>query len=78
VSTVRRRDEAGGVCVLALACDHRLGLGRDYKVGLNEFAVGAAFPTTAVEIVTLRLTHTRAAELMLGAALYPASQAPRR
>jgi enoyl-CoA hydratase len=67
---------AGGF-VLALACDYRLGVEGDYRVGLNEVAIGAGFPRTAVEIVRLRLVHARASELMLGAALYPASQAVR-
>src|SRR5439155_408252 len=60
---------AGGL-VLVLACDYRLGLDGDYRVGLNEVAVGAAFPRTALEIVRLRLAHARASELILGAALY--------
>ncbi|MEA2627510.1 MAG: enoyl-CoA hydratase [Candidatus Binatota bacterium] len=67
---------AGGL-VLALACDYRLGLDGDYKIGLNEVAIGASYPMVAMEIVKLRLTHARAAELVLGAALYPASQAIR-
>lgn len=67
---------AGGF-VLALACDYRLGREGDYKVGVNEVAIGASYPLVAHEIVALRLPHARAAELMLGAALYPASQAPR-
>ena len=67
---------AGGL-VLVLACDYRLGLDGDYKIGLNEAAIGASFPKVALEIVRLRLTHQRAAELMLGAALYPASEAVR-
>ena len=67
---------AGGL-ILVLACDYRLGVEGDYKVGLNEVAIGASFPLVAQEIVTLRLAHARASELLLGAALYPASQAPR-
>jgi enoyl-CoA hydratase len=67
---------AGGL-VLLLACDYRLGAEGDYRVGLNEVAVGASFPRVAFEIVRLRLTHARASELLLGAALYPASQALR-
>jgi enoyl-CoA hydratase len=67
---------AGGL-VTALACDYRLGLDADYKIGLNEVAIGASFPLAAFEIVALRLTHARACELLLGAAIYPASQAPR-
>jgi enoyl-CoA hydratase len=67
---------AGGL-VLALACDYRLGQEGDYRVGLNEVAIGASFPRVAFEIVRLRLPHPRASELLLGAALYPASQAVR-
>src|SRR5262245_43952986 len=67
---------AGGL-VLALACDYRLGAEGDYRIGLNEVAIGASFPRVALEIVRLRLPHPRAAELLLGAALYPASQATR-
>ena len=60
-----------------LACDYRLGQEGDYRVGLNEVAIGASFPRVAFEIVRLRLPHARASELVLGAALYPASQAVR-
>jgi enoyl-CoA hydratase len=67
---------AGGL-VLVLACDYRLGLEGDYRIGLNEVAIGASYPRAAIEIVRLRLPHARAAELTLGAALYPARQAIR-
>lgn len=67
---------AGGL-VLVLACDYRLGLEGDYRVGLNEVAIGASFPRVAMEVVRLRLPHARATEVVLGAALYPASQALR-
>lgn len=67
---------AGGM-VMALACDYRLGRDGDYRVGLNEVAIGASYPKAAFEIVRLRLTHARASEVLLGAAIYPASQAVR-
>jgi len=67
---------AGGL-VLALACDYRLGAEGEYHLGLNEVAIGASYPKVAFEIVRLRLPHARASELLLGAALYPASQAVR-
>lgn len=76
VAMVNGHATAGGL-VLVLACDYRLGVEGDYRVGLNEVAVGASFPRTAFEIVRLRLPHARASELILGAALYPASQAVR-
>ena len=65
---------AGGL-VLVLACDYRLGLDGDYRIGLNEVAIGASFPRAAFEITRLRLTHQQSSELLLGASIYPASQA---
>ena len=67
---------AGGL-ILVLACDYRLGLEGDYRIGLNEVEIGASFPRAAFEIVRLRLSHQQASELLLGAALYSASQAVR-
>jgi enoyl-CoA hydratase len=63
--------------VLALACDYRLGCEGDHRVGLNQVAVGVAVAPASLEIVRLRLSHQRATELLLGASLYPASQAVR-
>ena len=76
VAMVNGHTIAGGL-VLVLACDYRLGVEGDYRVGLNEVAVGASFPRAAFEIVHLRLPHARVSELILGAALYPANQALR-
>jgi enoyl-CoA hydratase len=76
VAMVNGHAIAGGL-VLALACDYRLGIEAEYRVGMNEVAVGASFPRAALEIVRLRLPHARLSELILGAALYPSSQAIR-
>jgi enoyl-CoA hydratase len=76
VAMVNGHAVAGGL-VLVLACDYRLGIDGDYRVGLNEVAVGASFPRAAFEIVRLRLPPARVSELILGAALYPSSQALR-
>jgi enoyl-CoA hydratase/carnithine racemase len=67
---------AGGL-ILVLACDYRLGVNGEYRIGLNEVEIGASFPKAAFEIVHLRLTHQQASELLLGAAIYPAGQAVR-
>ncbi len=76
VAMVNGHAIAGGF-VIVLACDYRFGVEGDYRVGLNEVAVGAAFPRAAFEIVRLRLPHARASDLILGAAMYPSSQAVR-
>lgn len=73
VAAVQGHAIAGGL-VLALACDQRIAMAGDYRVGLNETAIGAAFPPVALEIVRLRLTHAATSELLLGAELYPASE----
>jgi enoyl-CoA hydratase len=67
----------GGGLVLALACDYRLGLDGGWNLGLDEVSVGASYPLAAHEVLRLRLPHARVAELVLGGALYPASQAIR-
>jgi enoyl-CoA hydratase/carnithine racemase len=76
IAMLRGHAIAGGL-ILVLACDYRLGLDGDYRIGLNEVEIGASFPRAAFEIVRLRLTHQQATELLLGAAIYPASQATR-
>ena len=76
VAMVNGHAIAGGL-VLALACDYRLGVDGGYRLGLNEVAIGASFPRIALEIVRLRLAQARASEMLLGATLYPASQAVR-
>lgn len=76
VALVNGHATAGGL-VLVLACDYRLGVAGDHRVGFNEVAIGASFPLVAYEIAALRLAHARLTELILGAALYPAAQAVR-
>jgi enoyl-CoA hydratase len=76
VAMLRGHAIAGGL-ILVLACDYRLGVDAEYRIGLNEVEIGASFPRAAFEIVRLRLTHQQASELLLGAAIYPAQQAVR-
>jgi enoyl-CoA hydratase len=67
---------AGGF-VFAMACDHRIAAEGDYTIGVNEVAIGAAWPVVAMEIMRARLTDQQLSELMLQAALHPATEALR-
>jgi enoyl-CoA hydratase len=67
---------AGGY-VFAMACDHRLAAAGEYTIGLNEVAIGAAYPVVAMEIMRCRLPNPLLTELMLRAELYPADEAVR-
>ncbi len=42
--------------LLALSCDYRVGLLGDYKIGLNEVAIGLTMPYFAVELARARLS----------------------
>lgn len=52
--------------LLVLSCDYRIGMHGDYKIGLNEVAIGLTLPYFAVELARARLSPahlTRAAGL---------------
>jgi enoyl-CoA hydratase len=76
VAMINGHAVAGGL-VLALACEHRFAVVGDYRVGLNELSIGAAFPPVAMEILRLRLPDAALSELVLGARLHSASDLPR-
>lgn len=67
---------AGGF-VFAMACDHRLAADARFTIGVNEVSIGAAWPVAAMEIMRTRLPDHLLSELMLGAGLYPSSEAVR-
>jgi enoyl-CoA hydratase len=48
---------AGGL--ILLACDYRVGAAGDWKIGLNEVAIGLAMPRWGVELARYRLAPTR-------------------
>jgi enoyl-CoA hydratase/carnithine racemase len=73
VALVNGHAIAGGL-VLALACDVRIAVEGENKIGLNEVAIGASFPAAAIEIVKARLKPQVAAELTLHADLYPVEE----
>lgn len=55
VAAVNGHAVAGG-CVLALACDYRVGTEGDYKIGMNELSHGLPLPAVASEIPRGALT----------------------
>ncbi|MBI5628589.1 MAG: enoyl-CoA hydratase/isomerase family protein [Candidatus Rokubacteria bacterium] len=61
---------AGGG-ILLLACDFRIAARTNLKIGLNEVALGLAFPIGAFEISRLALTNRQARRVLLEAGLYP-------
>lgn len=65
---------AGGA-ILALACDVRIAAATGAKIGLNEVAIGLAYPIGAFELARLALTTQQAKRVMLGAQLHDAAAA---
>lgn len=70
VALINGHAVAGGL-VIALGCDVRIGVSEPATIGLNEVAIGASFPTAAIEIVRARLSAAAASELTLQAELRP-------
>jgi enoyl-CoA hydratase len=69
VAMINGHAVAGGA-ILALACDLRIACSGDARIGLNEVAIGLAFPTGAWEIVRAALTQPQARRVVLGARLH--------
>jgi enoyl-CoA hydratase len=52
--------------LLLLAADHRLGAAGDWKIGLNEVAIGMALPVWAVELARYRMPAGQFDRILLG------------
>jgi len=59
---------AGGF--LLLACDTRIGTLGDYKIGLNETAIGMGFPVFGHELANSRISRRHLTAVLLQAKLY--------
>ena len=56
---------AAGALVL-LAADHRVGVAGDWKIGLNEVAIGMPLPVWAVELARYRMPPSEFDRIVLG------------
>ncbi len=65
---------AGGV-IMALACDFRITLKGPQRFGLNEVAIGLAFPRGAFEIARLALSNQELRRVALEAGLFDCHRA---
>jgi enoyl-CoA hydratase len=65
---------AGGVLLL-LCADHRVGVAGDYKLGLNETAIGMPLPIFALELAKARLDNRRVEEATIMARIYNPEEA---
>ena len=68
VAAVNGHAVAGG-CVLALACDYRIGTAGEFKIGMNELAIGLTLPAVAMEIPRGALEPQALRRVVLGAEL---------
>ncbi|MGD8330951.1 MAG: enoyl-CoA hydratase/isomerase family protein [Acidobacteriota bacterium] len=70
VAAVNGHAVAGG-CVLALACDYRVGAQGDYKIGMNELSHGLPLPAVASEIPRGALTPQTYRTVIMSGVLMP-------
>lgn len=60
---------------LALSCDTRIAAQGDFKIGLNETAIGMVLPTFGLELAKARLAPHRLTEAFIQAKLYNPDEA---
>ena len=61
--------------LLALSADYRIGIHGDYKIGLNEVAIGMTLPYFGVELARVRLSKRHLVPAVALAKIYDASGA---
>lgn len=74
VAAVNGHAVAGG-CVLAMACDRRVGVDGPFRIGMNEMAIGLTLPSIVTEIIRGRLSPEHSHTVILGGALYDPADA---
>ena len=60
---------------MLLASDYRFGCAGDFKIGLNETAIGLKLPLFGIELATARLSPRRLSEAAVMAQLYAPDEA---
>ena len=69
VAAINGHAVAGG-CILAMACDYRVGVEGSYKLGINELALGLPLPAVGLEILRGSLPRSAARRVVLGSQLH--------
>ena len=60
---------------MLLASDYRLGVAGDFKIGLNETAIGLTLPSFGIELAEARLSRRHLTQAAINAQLYAPPQA---
>ena len=68
IAAINGHAVAGG-CIMALACDNRIGTAGDFKIGMNELAIGVTLPAAGLEIPRGALTPAALRRVTLNAEL---------
>ena len=63
--------------ILLLASDTRIGTAGEYKIGLNETAIGMALPVFGLELARARLDPCKLTEAIIQATIYDPEGAAR-
>ncbi|MGH2726427.1 MAG: enoyl-CoA hydratase/isomerase family protein [Actinomycetota bacterium] len=74
VAAINGHAIAGG-CVIALACDHRITIEGDHRIGIPELRVGVPFPIWALETVRFAVAQPHLQRLMYSGRLEQPAEA---
>jgi enoyl-CoA hydratase len=74
VAAVNGHAIAGG-CILACACDVRIGARGNGRIGVPELRVGVPFPAAALEVVRFAVGEQKLPRLVFGGATYSPDEA---
>lgn len=74
VAAVTGHALAGG-CVMLLCTDHRIGPEGDFKIGLNEVAIGLPLPTFVIELARLAVAPRDLPKCTMGAMVFDSAGA---